>query len=285
MKKTGYFFATFLPMLLSISLQFVAVFFLMGCTALVQLTAGKAHVFARIQMMVGDINYIMMLSVLFAILNIAVFGFWYYYRFEGDFTPDVRKTFHPALFGGLFLMAPVAQLGASFIVNGISRLLPGALERYTKLMETAGLEDSQNMLTLLYAVILGPIGEELIFRGVTLRSARRVFPFWGANLMQAILFGVFHMNLIQGVYAFALGLILGLICQRLGSIYYSIFLHICFNLMGTVGASLLNGVGENNPLLLLFYPFLLAALVGSILLIRYGKRQLAMRQTDEFFRK
>ena len=52
--------------------------------------------------------------------------------------------------------------------------------------------------------------------------------------MQAALFGLFHLNWIQGIYAFALGIVLGYVCERGGSIYYSMGLHLLFNLWGTL---------------------------------------------------
>ena len=97
---------------------------------------------------------------------------------------------------------------------------------------------------LLYSVLLAPVCEELIFRGTTMHLARRALPFWLANTMQALLFGLFHMNWIQGIYAFALGLVLGYVCEKGGSIYYSILLHILFNLWGTVISTLLPDVGN-----------------------------------------
>ena len=90
-----------------------------------------------------------------------------------------------------------------------------------------------SIFMLIYSVCLAPFSEELIFRGVTMRIARRAFPFWFANILQAFLFGVFHMNMLQGCYAFALGLILGYICEKGGSIYYAIFFHLLYNLWGT----------------------------------------------------
>lgn len=81
-------------------------------------------------------------------------------------------------------------------------------------METAGLDSDIGLFMFIYAVILGPVCEELVFRGVTMRLVRRALPFWAANLMQAVLFGIFHMNWIQGIYAFVLGLVLGWICEK-----------------------------------------------------------------------
>ena len=116
---------------------------------------------------------------------------------------------------------------------------PQWLQQYEDLLKTAGLDSSITLPMLLYSVLLAPVCEELIFRGTTMHLARRALPFWLANTMQALLFGLFHMNWIQGIYAFALGLVLGYVCEKGGSIYYSILLHILFNLWGTVISTLL----------------------------------------------
>lgn len=272
MKKAKYFFATFLPALIAISFQFLSIFFLLGITTLVRLTSGKQVFFSDLQTLLGNINFSMTLSIMFALLNIAFFGLWYYYKYEGSYRLTGRGNSRSVFFIALLLLSPSCYAGAGFIANGISLLLPHSLETYSDLIEKSGLTDTLNPLMLIYAVILGPIGEELIFRGVTLRSARRIFPFWAANLMQAVLFGIFHMNVIQGTYAFAFGLLLGIVCEKLGSIYYSIFLHICFNFYGTVISLFLSSINPASPFWLLYFPFLLATVIISIVLFRHGIR-------------
>ena len=55
------------------------------------------------------------------------------------------------------------------------------------------------------------------------------FPLWSANLLLALLFGIYHMNLVQGIYAFVLGAVLGLVRVSTGTIFASIGTHIIFN--------------------------------------------------------
>lgn len=93
--------------------------------------------------------------------------------------------------------------------------------------------DEPSLILVLYSVLIGPVCEELIFRGLTLKYAKRAMPFWVANFLQALLFGVFHMNMIQGVYAFVVGIVLGFICEKSRSIYPSMLFHILFNIWGT----------------------------------------------------
>ena len=89
-----------------------------------------------------------------------------------------------------------------------------------------------------------PIAEEAICRGVALEfclratcpepcpAARGDVPtarFWAANVAQALIFAVMHLNIIQGAYALALGLLLGWIVRRTGRLRYAALLHMAVN--------------------------------------------------------
>lgn len=96
------------------------------------------------------------------------------------------------------------------------------------LLETvSGSSDSFSMF--LYASILAPISEEILFRGLCLRSLE---PFGKrfAILGSAVAFGVFHGNLLQIPFAFLMGLILGYVAIEY-SIFWSVALHMFNNLL------------------------------------------------------
>lgn len=242
MKKTGYFFFSFVPLISAVCLQFVITF---PATGIACMTAfGKS--IARGERMSLDVLYKTLMaactngtfnglvSIGFALSCILLFGFWYKTQFQGNFKQFPKNLFKPGVCIGLLLMIPGLQMLSSIVTSVTASLFPGWMEFYEKLMKTAGLTGDITFLVAVYAVLLGPIGEELIFRGVTLSLAKRALPFWAANIFQALLFGVFHMNVIQGVYAFFIGLFLGYVCEKGGSIYISIFLHILFNAWGTL---------------------------------------------------
>lgn len=89
---------------------------------------------------------------------------------------------------------------------------------------------SSNTFTMfLYASILAPLWEELLFRGFILRSLR---PFGKrfAVLGSALLFGLFHGNLLQAPYALVVGLLLGYLAVEY-SIVWSIAVHMFNNLV------------------------------------------------------
>jgi len=179
-------------------------------------------------------DYMMIVSIVFALSCILAFYFWYFKRYNHT-KFDLKRSFHPYEILGLILLVPGSQFMSSILTGMISMVFPSWLDDYMELIESAGLSGDVPLLMMIYSVILAPISEELIFRGVTLSIAKKNFPFWIANIIQAFFFGLFHMNPLQGCYTFILGLMLGYICEK-GSIYHVIFFHFLFNLWGTTAS-------------------------------------------------
>ena len=142
----------------------------------------------------------------------------------------------------------------------------------------SGSTDSFSMF--LYGAVLAPISEELLFRGYILRALRpygRRFAILGS----AILFGLFHGNLLQGPYAVLVGLVLGwLACEY--SINWAIALHIFNNLVLAEGLSrlleLLPMVAAEVLNLALFG----GALVLSIVILRKNREQVRAYRRSEW---
>lgn len=80
--------------------------------------------------------------------------------------------------------------------------------------------------------IIAPILEELLFRGAVMNLLKRFLPYRWANLLQALIFGIMHFNIVQGIYAFALGLILGYIYNKFGTLYSDMIVHMSVNTVG-----------------------------------------------------
>lgn len=107
--------------------------------------------------------------------------------------------------------------------------------------ETATMDvDSFSMF--LYVGIVGPVAEELLFRGFLLRSMQPYGKRF-AILTSALLFGVFHGNIVQSPYAFLIGLVLGYTAIE-HSIVWAIVLHMFNNL---VLSQLLNRLTDFLP--------------------------------------
>ncbi|MCC8140971.1 MAG: CPBP family intramembrane metalloprotease [Lachnospiraceae bacterium] len=114
------------------------------------------------------------------------------------------------------------------IISVLAFVMPNYFQGYVSFF-TDATSDGAEWIVILYTVILGPVLEELVFRGLVFGYARKVFPVWFAIIFQAALFGIYHWDLVQGIYTFVLGLFLGYICLKGPGIRYSIPCHMMFN--------------------------------------------------------
>lgn len=94
---------------------------------------------------------------------------------------------------------------------------------------------------IISSVILAPIGEELIYRGVVLRCCSKVSQRF-AIFFSAFVFGIMHGNPYQFVLGFLLGIPLAIITIRTGSLISAIICHMVNN----AAASLTSLVGYFN---------------------------------------
>lgn len=278
MKKVAYFFSGFLPIFAAIGIETIAMFFMIGIGGLFLFPAipafrrsgsGRSDLFDLLSN--SDFNACIM--VLYAIICIVIFGLIYYRYLGGTYLPNTSRTFHPMQLLGIVVLVPGTQFFCSYLIAFVSAIFPNWLKQYEELLDQAGVNSDIGILMLCYSVILAPLCEELIFRGVTMRLFRQAMPFWLANLFQAILFGIFHMNWIQGIYAFAFGLLLGFVCEKGGSIYYSILFHVLFNLWGTVISQLFESVEDTMLVAVLTLLATAVSLAVGMLLFVFGMKR------------
>ena len=84
------------------------------------------------------------------------------------------------------------------------------------------------------AVIGAPLIEEIVFRGIVFRSLRRVSPAWVAILASSVLFGLYHMNPVQIVYATLMGIVAGIIYEKSNNLLFPILVHVANNLVAAI---------------------------------------------------
>ena len=123
------------------------------------------------------------------------------------------------------------------------------------------LSNSSIWATIIFAGILSPIIEEVLFRGVMLNKLRT----YGdkiAIITTALLFGLFHENFSQFFYAVGLGMIFAYVTLKTGTIKYSIGLHIMINMMGSViGTQVLNSTIATMIFGIVVWVFVIAGLI------------------------
>lgn len=85
-----------------------------------------------------------------------------------------------------------------------------------------------NIIMSFYACLLGPVLEELLYRGVLLQSMRKYNERF-AIFLSALIFGLMHQNYQQFILGFLLGIPLAIVTIKYNSIIPSIFTHILVN--------------------------------------------------------
>ncbi len=144
-----------------------------------------------------------------------------------------REIYPMKLFHWLNIPVLLISLASlQFFMNEISlhvdKLLPPPswfMELFSRLFES----DHGVWFGILRVVILAPIVEELIFRGVIFSGFQRIYPAFLAIFFSALLFSLFHLNPWQLGPTFLLGLLLGFVRLRTGSLLAAIFTHALHN--------------------------------------------------------
>lgn len=188
-------------------------------------------------------NYLMdhlnLYSCLIYVIPGTVFLLWYYFAFieqqgAGRFVEAQTKKLSPVCFVWLVPLTFAVEHAASLLMGIIAVIAPSAMNNYAELVETSGLNEYSPMWVAA-TLILPPLVEETIFRGLILQYLKRAGAcFIVANLIQSVLFGIFHMNLVQGIYTAAFGFLLGYLTWRYQSLLVPMAMHALFNFFGTV---------------------------------------------------
>ena len=97
--------------------------------------------------------------------------------------------------------------------------------------------------------LLAPLAEEMVFRGAILRVLLNVFDrrwHWLPIVVSAVIFGAVHGNMAQFLHATLLGLLLGWLYYRTGSIVPGVVLHWVNNSIAYVLVNLLPQTANSN---------------------------------------
>jgi uncharacterized protein len=83
--------------------------------------------------------------------------------------------------------------------------------------------------TLLVVGLIGPVLEEMLFRGIFLRSFLNQYSRTKAIVLSSLIFGAAHFNVYQLVVGFLVGLLLGWLYERTRSLWPCIGFHVAYN--------------------------------------------------------
>ncbi len=129
----------------------------------------------------------------------------------------------------LFYAAAGAVSGLALNLIIMHSPLPEMFPYYSeKVMENVLSVDMVSGI-FLYCVA-GPVLEEILFRRIVYDLLYRYTGFAAAAVISSFLFAAYHMNMIQGIYAFIMGMFFCAMYHRDHEIYVPVALHIGANL-------------------------------------------------------
>ena len=164
-----------------------------------------------------------------------------------------------------------AFMGLNFIISIIIGL--SGLEKYFSYEIVEQIISSGNaMVRILTIVVAAPVIEELCFRGIILNRLLSWLPLWLAVVIQALLFGIAHLNPVQGLYTFVIGLALGWLFIRYRKLWLCMAGHFAFNLPSTLGSLMDEGV-SNILLGSILLPVFILCAAGIYLLLKHPAAQ------------
>ena len=223
-----------------------------------------------------DTELTMMIMIIAELTAIVAFGLFYRFAMK-ERAASLRETFSPAGLVSVILLFVGFECVVSSLLLLAQTFMPKAMADYAEKIEDMGIGEL-SLVSTLVAVILAPIAEEIVYRGVTFKLTRQFTDkFWAANLFQAFIFGLAHEVTqiilvlmgqgkftvpIQGIYAFAMGLLLGYIYRKFNSLWATILAHLSFNFAGTWLVSLIYP-GEEFPL---WKPIVVGVIAAAVII-------------------
>jgi len=165
-----------------------------------------------------DINISLPAALLYAILFMSI------YLWKAGYISKDKITWSPV--AGLYLMLTVVICLSSIVLLDF---LLSYMQWLPDLSESTFSTLQAGWVGILCIAIIGPILEELLFRGAITKVLLQKYNPTKAIIISALIFGIVHLNPVQILSASLVGLLLGWIYYKTASLIPCILLHIINN--------------------------------------------------------
>lgn len=186
--------------------------------------ASNGHVWTLDAVMSGNFALITCIALL-----ISLFIEYFFYR--NDYVikshTQIKKPLNIVI---LIIFGALLAHGLSILVTFLN--LDGILGNYNNI--ESEIFGTNAIFVIIRVILLTPVVEELIFRGLTFNRLKKYTNFWVAALVSSALFGFYHMNLAQGIYAFLYGMVICLIYDIFQNLWAPILLHFAGNTLSVI---------------------------------------------------
>ncbi len=120
---------------------------------------------------------------------------------------------------------------------------------------------------IIYSSIIGPLCEEFVMRGIVLGGLLKKYSSKLSIVISSVIFGIIHMNPLQFITAFVMGLLLGTVYVKYKSLILCMIIHCVNNIMVAIATYMPDKISylklsENN-----FFISLIFSFIGVIVMI------------------
>lgn len=187
------------------------------------MTAAEADA-AMLEIMYAHQTEILLVSYL-----IVIGVLWFMARRRGLSTAEFTGL-HNRTTMAVMVLALAAGLAAAFWATIAVNMMPWPeswMDAYQ--VESSALITARPVLDFAAVVLLAPLVEEMLFRGVIYDAFCMLMPAGLAVLFQGILFGSVHGSMIWMIYAAFMGCVLGYVRKHTKSVRPCVLMHMAFN--------------------------------------------------------
>lgn len=179
------------------------------------------------------------ITVVSAVMAVIFFGRMYL-KERNSFLKENNKEiniFVMIAFGVMLSMAAGSILSAMNIDN-----IYGSYEKTSSLLLNG------NIVYRLFALgVITPAAEEIIFRGLVFNRVKKQYGSLYGIVVSSLMFGVFHFNLVQGLYAFIIGMAFAYCYELTGDLKVPVYMHMSINVLTVLSDYYgLNSITDGN---------------------------------------
>ncbi len=274
----------FLVAELIIVMGFSVVYYIMAITG----SGSDASAF-EIQSMYADLirNNAVIITLLSAVLIIA-FSVWMLKN-------DEKRLKYNILYKELPIpaYAAAAIMGAAFCV-GLNFFF-SIIDIYSMLGHEEGgsvLFGGNIVLAIITICIVTPLAEELVFRNLFYKRLREYASFLPAALLSSLMFAVYHLDVIQGIYAFITGMALAFIFEKTDFVVVPFLFHAAANTTSYILSYMITDAIEQRIMVIVIFSCFLISAAGILYFAKkvqvgYSLKEIPEQETpvhDEEFR-
>lgn len=213
-------------------------------------------------------QYALHMTFITAVICIPLFSFLLHRdRKKREFQPKQQLSIGTCIISAVIAVLACLSLNNVISMSGLMNLSKTYTE-VSKVLYSGGI-----VFELICVGIVIPIAEELLFRGVVFNRLKDFVRPVYAIIFSALLFGAYHFNLVQFVYACLIGIILAYLYEETKSIITPVLGHIAANTASVVitETRMFESLEQGNMMILLIS--VLEFAICILLLFLFGKRK------------